>query len=243
MTRFRPFATTSKTFLSGLLLLLQFASAFSLSMMANTSKRPFSLNVKLTVRPETKDKFLSVIRNDQEQTLTTEPGALQFIVGQDLEDSNTFYLHEQYATKKDFDAHCATDYFGVWQTFCESAPFAEGGEPALSIFLAEHDGVKVPVRDAFCVDVDLFTKPEVRDDFLNVIRDNKKGSDEDEPGCFQYAYGESIETANTFHFHEEYDGKEGFEAHKKMPHFAAWEKFAATDPFTKPPVVNLYKTI
>ena len=46
--------------------------------------------------------------------------------------------------------------------------------------------------------------------------------------------------ANSFHFFEQYEGREGFEEHTQTPHFAAWEKFVETDPFTEPPVVTFY---
>ena len=52
--------------------------------------------------------------------------------------------------------------------------------------------------------------------------------------------GESEGEPNTFYFHEEYKDKEGFLAHTKTPHFAAWEKFASSDPFTKPPEVVFF---
>ena len=53
-------------------------------------------------------------------------------------------------------------------------------------------------------------------------------------------FGEDEKTPNTFHFYESYKGREGFEAHTKTPHFAAWEKFASSDPFTKPPEVVFF---
>ena len=223
-----------------------FPTSEAFSLDAATRLRPFALNLRLTVRPDTRDTFLSVIQNDQTKTLTEELGALQFVFGEDIDAPNTFYLHEQYATKEAFDTHCQQPHFETWQQFCDSNPWAEGGEPAVDFFWGEHSPVKVPVKAAFCLHVDLFVKPERRDEFLKVIVNNKKGSDENEPLCLQYVYGEDIDVPNTFHFHEEYtgadEGNEGFEAHKSSPHFSAWEAFANSDPFTKPPVVKFYKT-
>ena len=42
----------------------------------------------------------------------------------------------------------------------------------------------------------------------------------------EYTYGEDETTRNTFHFHEKYKGRAGFEAHTKAPHFAVYVKFA-----------------
>ena len=41
-----------------------------------------------------------------------------------------------------------------------------------------------------------------------------------EPLAVEYTYGEDETTRNTFHFHEKYKGRAGFEAHTKAPHFA-----------------------
>ena len=57
-----------------------------------------------------------------------------------------------------------------------------------------------------------------------------------------YEWGECTKEPNTFHFHEQYLGKEGFDAHAATPHFADWEAFAATDPFTKEPEVSFFDT-
>ena len=57
-----------------------------------------------------------------------------------------------------------------------------------------------------------------------------------------YEWGEDTEVRNTFHFHEQYTSRAGFEAHQRTPHFAAWEAFAGSDPspFTKDPEVTFY---
>ena len=80
-----------------------------------------------------------------------------------------------------------------------------------------------------------------------MISNNKKGTDTTEPLALQYTYGEAtVATGGSpvFHFHEQYKGdnlgKEGFDAHAKTPHFAAWEDFVKTDPFQKPPEVFFF---
>ena len=90
-------------------------------------------------------------------------------------------------------------------------------------------------------------KNKVRQEFIKVILNNQRGSVEDEPLCLQYEIGECTNEENKFIFHEEYtgdnDGKEGFDAHSKVLHFQKWEEFVQMDPFTKPPVVNFFKTL
>mmetsp|Transcript_18237 Transcript_18237/g.27352 ORF Transcript_18237/g.27352 Transcript_18237/m.27352 type:complete len:106 (+) Transcript_18237:96-413(+) len=92
----------------------------------------------------------------------------------------------------------------------------------------------------FCVNVNLYVKPGKREEFLAVIRNNQKGTAK-EPLALDYTWGESTTEANTFYFQEKYKGKEGFEAHQKAPHFAKWEEFVKTHPFTKDPEVMLFE--
>jgi quinol monooxygenase YgiN len=85
--------------------------------------------------------------------------------------------------------------------------------------------------------VNLFVKPARRDEFLACIRANEKGTIGSEPLALEYSWAESMTEPNTFHFQEKYQGKPGFEAHQQTQHFADWEAFAGTDPFTKAPEV------
>lgn len=208
-------------------------------------QKPFALNVRLDVKPERRDDFLQIIQNDQSNTVAKEPDALQFVVGEDVDSPNTFYLHEQYKSEDAFKYHTETPHYAEWKKFCDSEPFSVA--PVVDFYLCTHEAEKIPIRTAFCLNVELNIQPKVRNKFLEVIDNNQKGSNA-EPLCLQYHYGESTTTPNTFFFHEEYtgenDGKEGFQAHQATPHFAMWETFASTgEPFTKPPIINLYKTL
>jgi quinol monooxygenase YgiN len=63
-----------------------------------------------------------------------------------------------------------------------------------------------------------------------------------EPLACSYTWGESTITPNEFHFQEVYKSEDGFKAHTKTTHFAAWEKFAndINSPFALPPEVNTF---
>ena len=97
----------------------------------------------------------------------------------------------------------------------------------------------------FCLNVNLFVKPERREEFLKVIAINSAGTLSDEPLNISYTWGESTTEKNTFHFQEQFKGKEGFDAHTSSPHFAVWAKFADAEdsPFWKPPVVFFFETL
>mmetsp|Transcript_25417 Transcript_25417/g.31316 ORF Transcript_25417/g.31316 Transcript_25417/m.31316 type:complete len:257 (+) Transcript_25417:40-810(+) len=248
-----------------LILSIYTQTTMSFSVSNNKSKSNikspiYALNVKFTLKPEKRNNFLSIIRKDQEQTLTTEPGVIQFVIGEDIETPNTFYLHEEYKSKEDFEYHCQTNHFMEWSKFCEEEePFTSDPEiDFYSLCNSNSDGssssssidsAKVsPTSNLFCLNVKLCIDPTLRDEFLKVIDNNQNGSRTAEPLCLQYDYGECTSTENTFYFHEEYkgddNGKEGFDAHASSPHFAAWEEFASNgNPFTEPPVVQKFVSI
>lgn len=92
----------------------------------------------------------------------------------------------------------------------------------------------------YCLNVQLCIKPERRDEFLECIKANRAGTLSNEPLAVTYLFGEDEKTPNTFHFFEQYEGRAGFEAHTKTPHFADWEVFAQSDPFTSDPIVSFY---
>ncbi len=224
----------------------------SSSTSSETKGPPFALNAKLSVLPEKRQAWLQQIKDNQKCTRENEPGNLQFSVSEDVDTPNTFYLHEQFVDEAAFDAHCQSPHFALYDEFCKTEkPFAPGGEAEVFIYSPLEEGehwadAKREIRKtAFCVTVNLYPKAEVREEFLQVIANNKQGTDETEPLALQYTFGESA--TNTFHFHEQYcgeqDGKEGFDAHASSPHFADWETFVGTDPFAKPPEVYFSKII
>eukprot|EP00588_Corethron_pennatum_P010176 CAMPEP_0194272574 /NCGR_PEP_ID=MMETSP0169-20130528/6110_1 /TAXON_ID=218684 /ORGANISM="Corethron pennatum, Strain L29A3" /LENGTH=229 /DNA_ID=CAMNT_0039015275 /DNA_START=82 /DNA_END=771 /DNA_ORIENTATION=- len=228
--------------------MLKFYFCFcSLVATVTSFSGPVGLNLKISLKPERRDDFFKVIQNDAKQTVATEPGALQFTLGEDTEKINIFYLHEQYKEMKDVEHHQTTPHFDEWQAFCETEPFT--ADPVIDVYRrydgdAHSPGITGP--GTYCLNVELCIRPEVRDTFMECILNNQRGS-RNEPLCLQYDFGESVETPNSFYFHEQYKGadggREGFEAHAASPHFAAWEEFAATGPFTKPPVVAFYRTM
>ena len=229
------------------ILLFFITSAHSFSISMSATDRPFAINVKFHVKPERRDEFLKTIQSNLHQTMTEEPNALQFVLGQDSENPDIFYLHEEYKTRQDHaDTHTKTTYYDECMKFFASDPFVEPHQA--DEFLLAHDlptdkivrTVSSEDEPIVCLNVELCILPELRQEFLDVIRNNKRGSDDDEPLCLQYSYGESVSTPNVFHFHEEYLGWNGLKGHQTAPHFAVWEEFASKSPFTKPPVVQTF---
>ena len=95
----------------------------------------------------------------------------------------------------------------------------------------------------FCLNVNLYIQNDRRAEFIEVIKKNQQGTLSCEPLAKEYVWGESTTERNTFYFQEQYFGKEGFDFHIKTPHFADWEKFAATNPFSKPPEIFFFEAM
>jgi len=98
-----------------------------------------------------------------------------------------------------------------------------------------------PDTPLFCLNVCLRIKPQRRDEFLECIRANQEGTLATEPLAVTYVFGEDETVPDTWRFFEQYVGREGFEAHTQTPHFAAWEAFVGTDPFSAPPEVKFFR--
>jgi len=248
--------TTSRSILltSSRNTILMASSSTSPKADTDSGFQPFAVNLKLKIKEERRKDFLSLIKNNQKETLDLEPASLQYVIGEDIDTSNTFYIHEEFIGINGFDVHSNMLHNADWVKFKNSNSFVKGGEPMLNFYyddafqFEDVNPQKIPIRSAFCVHVELCIKPEERNEFLNVIAQNQKGSLETEPLCLQYVYGESLDEKNKFIFHEEYKGedggKQGFDAHAQTPHFKIWEDFVEKrDPFTKPPVVNFFRTL
>jgi len=207
---------------------------------------PVALNVKFVLKPETsKSAFLTALKLDQEQTLAKEPGALQFVIGQDDCDDNAIHLHEQYKTEEDLEYHRSTPHFIEFIKYTmDNDVFGE--DPVIDTFACQHDNdddtpTKISPRKAYCLNVESCIKPEFRQDFLKLMASHQANS-RAEPLCFQFDWGESPETPNCFYMHEEYHGVEGYKAHETSLHFDKFMVFNKREPYSKPQVVSFYKT-
>lgn len=214
---------------------------------STTTNKPYGVNLKFSIKPDRREEFLSIAKDTQRKSLETEPLALQYIFGEDVDTPNTFHVHKQFIGEEGLVAHRKTEHGVNWDAFSNSDPFTTDGQPTFDCFYGDHDVEKVPIRSCFGVQVELCIKANLIEDFLDVIRINQNGSTTDEKLCLQYVWGESTVEKNTFVFHEEYmgddGGKEGFDAHTQTPHFGVWEKFTEKEPFSRAPVVNFFKTI
>ena len=213
-----------------------------MSAASSPNNKPFAVNLNFSIQPSRREEFLSLIKENQKKTLDLEPGALQYFVGEAVDQPNTFYIHEEFVSEESFEAHRAMPHAGDWAVFKSTKPFAEGGEPCLGFYNCLQESDFIPIRSAFSVHVELYIKPKDRNEFLEVIMNSHKCSIK-EPFCLQYTVAESTAEENKFILHEEYESNEGFQAHILTPHFSIWENFASKNPFTKSPVIEFFQAI
>ena len=117
---------------------------------------------------------------------------------------------------------------------------AGGFEPPTEGGFAKLARVAAPAVARYNLNVMVSVKPARRAEFLEVIRANAAGTLL-EPRNLRYCWGPSAGDENVFHFQESFVEKAGFEAHCAAPHFAKWEAFVATDPFSAEPSVQFYE--
>lgn len=224
--------------------LVKVTALFSSVCLGVGFSAPYCINLRCKVKDSRRADFLELIRENQKQTLANEQEALQYVVGEDVDIPNVFYIHEQFKSSEGFVFHRDTPHNANWQAFKASDPFEE--LPVTDFYHGTHEPTTVPIRDAYCLNVQLHIKQDVRDEFLRVVENNAKNTVK-EPLCLQYVYGQDEMNPTIFHFHEEFtgreSGKEGFEAHTRTDHFGVWEEFVAKKPFASPPLVSFYRTL
>ncbi len=220
--------------------------------MSSANTKKFCLNVSLYVKPERREEFLSVIKQNQHGTLTTEPLVILYSWGENTKEPNTFHFQEQYIGEEGFIAHTKAAHFAVWQKFADEgeSPFTK---PPLVEFFEEPDlDYSTVITGAtpgeneekkYGLNVTVFVKPERRDEFLRVMKINHHGTLTTEAGVRIYTWGENTKHPNTFHVQEQYLGEEGFNAHAQSEHFAEFSKFASDSdsPFTQPPIFCFFQ--
>jgi quinol monooxygenase YgiN len=85
----------------------------------------YCLNVSLVVKPERRANILKCIAANQAGALSTEPLAIEYLWGEDVNTPNTFHFFEQYQSLAGFEAHTKSPHFADWLAFEGTDPFTE----------------------------------------------------------------------------------------------------------------------
>ena len=202
----------------------------------------FALNAKLTLKPESKAGFLSVIRKDQAQTLAVESGSVHFVVGEDTSDPNVLFLHEQYKSYADYEFHNKTPHFAELAAFIgKNDPFLE--DPMVHEYnLDNNNADRKNLESGFCVHTETIVKPEHRDELLKLMR-SYQSKIQVEGKCLQFDWGVSTKDPNAIYAHEKYADIDMYDAHWVSQSFKAFKDFEDKEPYFKPQVVSYFNTI
>jgi autoinducer 2-degrading protein len=76
--------------------------------------------VKVRVKPEARERFLTAIEADAVGSERDEPGCLRFNVLQDAQDQNVYYFYEVYRDEAALEAHRATPHFALWRATADA---------------------------------------------------------------------------------------------------------------------------
>jgi hypothetical protein len=129
------------------------------------------------------------------RTMDQEPHALQFVLGQDVDNDNVYYLHEEYASRTDHaDTHSKTDHYKDCMEFFATEPFTEPLQADKFALLHDAPSEKIIPSSLslssgiFCVNAQLCVKSELRDEFLLILDNLKQHADDpdNEPLCIQF---------------------------------------------------------
>ena len=67
-------------------------------------------------------------------------------------------------------------------------------------------------------------KPEHREEFMESMLDDARGSVENEPGCLRFDVVQSQEDPNRLLLYEVYRDEAAIEAHRQAPHYLKWRE-------------------
>jgi (4S)-4-hydroxy-5-phosphonooxypentane-2,3-dione isomerase len=80
----------------------------------------------------------------------------------------------------------------------------------------------------YTVIVSLHVKPDMVDQFLEVMGETSRASRRDEPGCLRFDVHRDDDDPNHFVLYELYADKRAFtEAHRSAPHYEKWRAASA----------------
>ena len=211
-----------------------------------SSSKPYAVNAVFTIKEDRRDEFISIIQDDQKLSLKDEEGIVRFVVGEDKDKKNTFYLHEEYVNEDAFKKHTEMPHFKPWDDFTKTDPWTEDGAPVADFYFCTHEaGKKEAMRSGHALNAKFTIKADRRDEFLKIIKEDQEETLAKEKGSIQFVIGEDKEKENTFYLFEQYVSEEAFNEHNEMPHFQPWKAFTETDPFTEDgaPIAGFYNTL
>ena len=91
--------------------------------------------------------------------------------------------------------------------------------------------------------VSVHVKPERREEFLRAIKEDSRGSREDEPGCLRFDVLQDTADPNHYFFYEVYRDEAAIQAHREAPHYQVWSAAVEAGVLSQPVEVTRAATV
>ena len=193
----------------------------------------YILMVRLKVKQDRIDDFITASIADSTGSVLNEPGCHRFDIIQDETDPTLFAFNEVYSDEAAFKHHTTTPHFKQWDSVAR--PMFDGAvevsfcRPVFPLGDARWDAHRPGAVDdsAFTrglhvIHAPLPVQPDKVDAFIAAVTLDGVGSTHEEPGCLRFDVYQNINKPSELYLYEVYVNKTAFEYHTRTPHIAKW---------------------
>ena len=193
----------------------------------------YILMVRLKVKQDRIDDFITASIADGTGSVLNEPGCHRFDIIQDETDPTLFAFNEVYSDEAAFKHHTTTPHFKQWDSVAR--PMFDGAvevsfcRPVFPLGDARWDAnrpgaVDDPAftRGLHVIHAPLPIQPDKVDAFIAAVTLDGVGSTHEEPGCLRFDVYQNINKLSELYLYEVYVNKAAFEYHTRTPHIAKW---------------------
>lgn len=195
----------------------------------------YILMVRLKVKREHIDGFITASIADGRGSVLDEPGCHRFDIIQDETDPTLFAFTEVYADSAAFEHHKTTPHFKAWDAATKTmldgpveVSFCRPVYPIGDALWEAHrpDAVDHPAfrSSLHVIHAPLPVKPDKVDEFIAAVKLDGIGSTHEEPGCLRFDVYWNVDKPSELYLYEVYVNKAAFEYHTKTPHIAKWRE-------------------
>ena len=193
----------------------------------------YILMVRLKVKEDRIDDFISASIGDAKGSVMNEPGCRRFDIIQAANDPTSFAFCEVYNDEAAFDAHNETEHFKVWNAAVGDMLDGEVGVSFCKPVYPRGDGKWDSYRphivddEYFASSLHIIHSPkyvqaEHVDAFIDSITADGIGSTHEEPGCLRFDVYQNVNDPTELYLYEVYANPDAFEYHKGTPHIKTW---------------------
>jgi autoinducer 2-degrading protein len=172
----------------------------------------YILMVRLKVKEDRIDDFISTSIGDAKGSVMNEPGCRRFDIIQAANDPTSFAFCEVYNDETAFKAHGETEHFKIWDAAVGDMLDGEVGVSYCKPIYPRGDVIHSPK----------YVQADQVDAFIDAITADGIGSTHEEPGCLRFDVYQNVNDPTELYLYEVYANPDAFEYHKGTPHIKTW---------------------